>query len=259
MEKSVLLDVEGNIATVTLNNPDKRNALTKAAWGKLAYVMVGLNNRDDIRCIIVRGAGTKAFAAGADISEFPQNRANAEQAIAYGNETAMALQALLGCKHPTIAMIYGACTGGGLEIACCCDLRIAGQSARFGVPINRIGHAFAPPEMKPVLDLVGPALVLELLLEGRIFDADEARERGILTRVVADDDLESEVGTSADRIAAGAPLGARMTKKFVRRLLTGKPLTEEELADSYTPCDSEDYAEGIRAFLAKEKPDFKGR
>ena len=157
-------------------------------------------------------------------------------------------------------MIQGACTGGGLEIACCCDIRICNQSARFGVPINRIGHPFAYPELAPVLRVAGRAAVLELLLEGRIVDSDWAAARGLVTRVVADDEIEQDVARTAANIAAAAPLSVRGTKKFVNRLtLDPTPLSEAEIAESYAACDSEDYGEGIRAFLAKEKPVFKGQ
>lgn len=247
------------IATLTLSNPDKRNALDKDAWGKLSYAMASLDMDRKIRCVVIRGEGTDAFAAGADISEFPTVRTNAAQAKEYGDVVAMALDTLQGCRHPTVAMIHGACTGGGLEIACSCDIRIAGQTARFGVPINRIGHALAPPEMKPALDLLGPATVLEMLFEGRLYDAQEALQKGLVNRVVADDGLAESVYATADRIAAGAPLAAQMTKKMLKRLMTPKPMSEQELIDSYAPCDSQDYAEGVRAFLAKETPKFEGQ
>ncbi len=169
------------------------------------------------------------------------------------------IYAVRECLHPTIAMIHGACTGGGLEIACACDLRISGESGRFGVPINRLGHALAYPEMRLVQQVVGRALVLELLLEGRILDAREAERRGLVNRVVPDGDLEREVHAAARRIASGAPLAARANKKFVRRLADPTPLSQEEINESYALCDSEDYKEGVRAFLAKEKPKFMGR
>lgn len=260
MSDPIVVERDDAIATVVLNNPERRNALSRAAWAVLADRMTELSNDLDLRCVIVRGAGDKAFAAGADIAEFPTMRATAEQAAAYGDDTARALEALINCPHPTIAMIQGACTGGGLEIACCCDIRICNASARFGVPINRIGHPFAYPELAPVLQVAGRAAVLELLLEGRVVDAEWARLRGLVSRVVADDEIEADVAKTAAHIAAMAPLSMRGTKKFVNRLtLDAGPLTADEVAESYAACDSEDYAEGVRAFMAKEKPAFKGR
>jgi enoyl-CoA hydratase len=260
MSDPILVEIDGAVATVILNNPERRNALSRAAWAVLAERMAEISANLDLRCVIVKGAGDKAFAAGADIAEFPTERATAEQAAAYGDDTARALDALIYCPHPTIAMIQGACTGGGLEIACCCDIRICNQSARFGVPINRIGHPFAYPELAPVLQVAGRAAVLELLLEGRIVDAEWARLRGLVSRVAADDAIEAEVAKAAQHIAAMAPLSMRGTKRFVNRLsLDARPLSAEELAESYAACDSEDYAEGVRAFLVKETPAFKGR
>ena len=255
----VALAIDGPIATVTLNNPAKMNALTLEAWAGLGEAMTAVSGDESLRCVVIRGAGERAFSAGADISEFLNIRANGEQARVYGKVVAAALSALTGCRHPTVAAIQGVCTGGGMEVACGCDIRIANASSRFGVPINRLGHAFAYPEMAPVAAAVGRRMVLELLLEGRIMDSDEAERCGLVNRVVADKDLDAEAEATAGRISEGAPLANRATKKFLNRLLDPTPLTREELDEAYELCDSEDYAEGMRAFLAKEKPDFKGR
>ncbi len=255
----IVVSRDGAIAVVTLNNPAKLNALTKAAWAALGRVMTELSADAALRCVIIRGAGDKAFAAGADITEFPAVRANADQARAYGAQVSETIRALLDCPHPIVAMIQGACTGGGLEIACACDIRISGASGRFGVPINRLGHGLAYPELKVVEEVAGSAAVLELLLEGRIMDADEAAKRGLVNRVVADERVEEEALATARRIAEGAPLAARANKKFVRRLMDPAPLNETEQEENFLLCDSKDYAEGIRAFLAKQKPHFKGR
>lgn len=259
MSDPIIQTIDGPIATVVLDNPDRMNALTLEAWAELGRVMKALSDDTELRCVLVRGAGEEAFCAGADIADFAVNRADAAQARDYGAVVAETLKELAGCLHPTVAVIQGACTGGGLEIACCCDIRIANESSRFGVPINRLGHAFAYPEMAPVVAAVGRRMVLELLLEGRILDADEAEGCGLVNRVVADEDLDAEAEATAKRIAEGAPLAHRATKKYLNRLLDPTPLTRAELDEAYELCDSEDYAEGLRAFLAKENPDFKGR
>src|SRR6185295_3805441 len=142
---------------------------------------------------VLRGAGRDAFAAGADIDEFEHARANAEQGKRYHRDLVHgALEAVANCRHPTVAMIHGPCVGGGMEIACMCDLRISGRSGRFGVPINRLGFAIGLDELAALLPVTGRAAALEILVEGRVWDAGEALAKGLLTRVVADDDLERE-------------------------------------------------------------------
>ncbi len=259
MSDPILVERDGDIATVTLNNPAKRNALTKPAWQKLGDVMIELSGDNDLRCIIVRGAGDEAFAAGADISEFPEERSSAEQAKAYGDIVTRTVKAIEECQHPTVAMIKGACTGGGLEIACACDIRIAGESSRFGVPINRLGHTLAYPELDAILRLVSPAVMLELLLEGRVVDAEFALRVGLINRIVEDWEVEEEARLCADRIAKGAPLAARLHKKMVSRLKKPEPFSQAELDEAFSTCDSEDYQNGFRAFMEKRKPEFNAR
>lgn len=259
-EETILLDRDGHIATVTLNRPHKLNAFTKAMWRRLGDVMRALSDDDGVRCIVLRGAGGKAFSPGNDISEFETERGNRAQAEAYAvilNET---LAALKECRHPTVAMIQGICVGGGLEVAALCDLRVCGEGSRFGVPIKRLGLVMAYPEISGLLKLVGPATTLEILLEGRILDSAEAKAKGLVTRVVADDKVEEESYATARRIAEGAPLVARWHKRFVRRLMEDvAPLTEAELSEGYDCYDTEDFQIGYRSFLDKTKPDFKGR
>lgn len=257
----ILVGRDGAIATVTLSNPAKLNALTVAMWRELARAMDELSADDALRCVVLRGAGSEAFAAGADIAEFATARDNAAQGMVYHRQYVHgALEAVDKCRHPTVAMIHGPCAGGGLEIACMCDLRIAGESGRFGVPINRLGFAIAYDELAALLPLTGRAVALEILVEGRMWDASEALEKGLLTRVVTDAELEAEVYATARRIAGGAPLVHRWHKQFVRRLAPRpSPLTEAEIAENFAYFATEDYRIGLGAFAAKQKPKFVGR
>jgi enoyl-CoA hydratase len=261
MTPDVLVTRDGAIATVTLHNPAKLNALTAAMWQALKSVMDALSADEDVRCVVVRGAGEEAFAAGADIAEFARVRDNAEQGRVYHREYVHgALQAVSECRHPTVAMIHGPCVGGGLEIACACDLRISGESGRFGVPINRLGFPIAYDELAALLPLVGRAVALEILVEGRVWTAEEAAAKRLLTRVVPDAELEKEAYAAAQRIADGAPLVARWHKTFVRRLTARpEPLTDAEIDANFTYFETEDYRIGYDAFMRRKKPKFTGR
>jgi enoyl-CoA hydratase len=259
MTGQILTERDGHIATVILDNRDKLNALTMAMWQQVGDVMATLSGDDSLRCIVMRGAGEKAFAAGADISNFETERGSPEQAAKYHQAVDTAMNATLECRHPVVALVNGACVGGGLELACTCDMRICGESSRFGVPIKWLGVTMNYGELKAVLDLVGPAAAREVLLEGEVFGAVRAKELGLVNRIVPDDKVEEEAYATAQRIAAGAPLAARWNKKFIRRLLDPRPLTPEENAESYAAMGTEDYKIGVEAFLAKKKPEFKGR
>ena len=256
--KPLLVERNGAVATVTLNNPGRLNALGKPMWLALRDAMRELGGEEDLRCVVLRGAGDKAFAAGADISEFTTERANAAQAKEYGELIHEAMQAVAQCRHPTVALIRGACIGGGLEIAAMCDLRICGTSSRFGVPINRLGLTMAYGELEGLLALAGRAVTLEILLEGRVFDAEEAYRKRLVNKVVPDETVESEAYATAGRIAAGAPLVARWHKQFIERLTVRAALTPEEWDEGFACFDTADYRSGVEAFLAKRKPDFKG-
>ena len=261
MSAGVLIERDGVIATVSLSNPGKLNALSVAMWQELARAMGTLSADEGLRCIVLRGAGEQAFAAGADIAEFAHVRDNVEQGKRYHRELVYgALKAVGECRHPTVAMIYGPCVGGGLEIACQCDLRIAGESGRFGVPINRLGFPIAYDELSALLPLVGRAVALEILVEGRVWNAQEAYAKGLLTRVVADAVLKNEVQATAQRIAEGAPLVARWHKQFVRRLAPRpEPVAAAEIEENFAYFNTEDYRIGYDAFIHKKKPKFVGR
>ena len=252
-------DGDGAIATVTLNRPDKLNAMNKAMWRDLAATMQQLSADDSVRCVVLRGAGERAFCPGADISEFDKVRSNSAQAAAYGELIHAATEGRAGCPHPLVAQIHGLCVGGGLLIATLCDIRICGESSRFGVPVKNLGLVEAYAEMAPLVRLAGADVALEILLEGRIFGAAEAKEKRLVTRVVADAEVASEARASALRIAEGAPLVARWHKKFARRLADPKPISAEENRESFACFDTEDFRIGRAAFMAKQKPVFKGR
>jgi len=258
-DDGILATRDGPVATVTLNRPDKLNALTKAMWRALGEAIERLGADASVRCIIIRGAGERAFSPGNDIGEFAQERSNATQARAYGGVMHATARALADCPVPLIAQIHGICVGGGLEIAALCDLRICGVSSRFGAPIKNLGLVMAYAEMAPLVRLAGADVALEILLEGRIFDADEAKAKRLVTRVVADDAVAAEVAATAARIADGAPLVARWHKKFARRLADPTPISASEADECFDCFDTADFRAGYAAFLAKRKPEFTGK
>jgi enoyl-CoA hydratase/carnithine racemase len=259
MTGTVTVARDGTIATVAFDNRERLNALSTPMWQQLADVFRAISADHDIRCVVLRGAGDKAFAAGADIAAFATERHDMESARRYGAVMHGALAAIDQCRHPVVALIKGACIGGGLEVASRCDLRICGKSSRFGIPVNRLGLVVAYEEMKGLIDVAGPAAALEIVLEGRVFDAAEAERKGLVTRVVPDDTVEREAYATAARIAEGAPLVARWHKKIIKRLLDPAPLSEAEREDNFACFGTEDFQIGYRAFLAKTKPQFKGR
>ncbi|ARP91247.1 enoyl-CoA hydratase [Bordetella genomosp. 9] len=249
---------DGGLARVVLSHPGRMNAITVAMWRELTAVFEQLAADDTVRCVVIGGEGGH-FAAGADIREFPHWRADGAGVMHYHRQIlAPALRAIERCPHPVVARIDGVCVGGGLEIASLCDLRIAGRSARLGVPINRLGFPMAPDEMAGLLRLAGRATAMELLLEGRILDAAQARDKGLLNRVVDDAGLDEEVHCCTQRIMAGAPLAARLNKRIAARLSTGEPLREDEYQAFFSYAESRDHREGVRAFLAGEAPTFTG-
>ncbi len=259
MTDTILVERDGDIAMVILNRPEKLNAFTKAMWERLGGIFRELAGDEALRCIVVRGAGNKAFSPGNDISEFADKRSNAQQAEAYGALMIESIKALRQCHIPTVAMINGVCVGGGLEVAGLCDIRICGETSRFGAPISKLGLVMGFHELGCLADLVGQRGALEILLEGRIMDAGEALQKGIVSRVVPDEDVEAEALATARRVADGAPLVHRWHKKFLARMSDPSPLSEDEIREAYACYDTEDFKTGYKAFLEKKKPDFKGR
>ena len=258
MSGEITVARDGGIVTVTLSNPERLNALSLEMWARLGAAMRELDADDSLRCIVIRGAGEKAFAAGADIASFATERANSKQAKEYAGSIA-SMRLIAECRHPIVALIQGACVGGGLLVASQCDLRICNESARFGVPVKNLGLVEAYDELEAMMNVVGRARALEILLEGRIWGAREAYEKGLVNRVVADQKVVEEAYATALHIAEGAPLDARWHKKCIRRLAQPQPLSAEERDESYACFDTADFREGVAAFLAKRKPRFEGK
>src|SRR5712664_921794 len=203
---TIEIERAANVATVALVRPEKLNALTTDMWKGLRAAFETVSADGSVRVVVLRGAGGRAFSVGADIGEFEQTRAGKPQAIAFAEVVHDCVRAIQDCPHPTIAAIEGLCVGGGVEIAAACDLRFASSSSRFGVPIQRLGLTVDYPELDSLKRLVGPSNALEILYEGRIFGADEALQKGLVNRIVADavfaEELAGVVGRAARRALA---------------------------------------------------------
>ncbi len=260
MSKLILQNkISDYIIELSLNRPEKLNALTKPMWKELGAVFKKLSNNKNLRCIIIRGKGRKSFSPGNDIGEFETERSNSKQSKDYGKFLHSTLEAILNCPIPTVALIEGICVGGGLEIATCCDIRVCGKSSRFGVPINRLGLTMAPREMQPLINLVGKSVALEILLEGKIFDSTEALQKGLVSKIVSDSEVEKEAYETSQRIADGAPLVARWHKKFAKKILNNEKIKDKVNNQGYECYDTEDFNIGYKSFLNKTKPKFKNK
>jgi enoyl-CoA hydratase len=245
------------IARLTLVNPAKLNAMSVAMWRELRAHMARLNARPEgVRVLIVAGEGGD-FASGGDIEEFPAFRFEAGTLARFHEEDVRpALQAMLECELPLVAQIEGACIGGGLEIAACCDIRIAGEGSRFGVPIARLGFPMAPAELEIVGAVVGSTVLRELLLEARVLDAAQALARGLVTRLVADERVAAEARASAEAIAQLSPQALRLNKRALREFTLPPQSQAAQRAQHYRYAPSAEHREGLSAFNEKRKPRF---
>jgi len=258
MSSDVHVEVASPIATVRLDDPDRHNVLDIEGWRATAGAFRALSERDDVLAVAVRGTGGRAFSAGSDIAAFSSQRSTPEDVRAYSAAISDAMAAVRSCRHPTVAVIEGLCVGGGLEIAACCDLRVCGESSRFGAPINKLGLTMSHDELEPLLQLLGPSPVLEMLLSGELIDAERAKITGLVSRVWPDAAVVEQGYGLVARIAAGAPLVNRWHKKFIRRLQERTSLTDAEREEAHEAFATEDYREGRAAFLEKRDPDFRG-
>ncbi len=251
--------INSYIVEVSLNRPEKLNALTKPMWKELGKIFKKLSKDKNLRCIVIRGKGGKSFSPGNDISEFETQRSSSKLAKAYGVHLHGTLRAIQECPIPTIALIEGICVGGGMEIAACCDLRICGESSRFGVPIKRLGLTMAAKELEALLKITSYSIAMEILLEGKIMNAKEAYKKNLVNRVVADLEVENEVYKSAELISEGAPKVARWHKQFAKEILKTGKVSDKLNNLGYKCYDTEDFKIGYKSFLAKTKPKFKNK
>lgn len=258
-DNSLLVAVSDDVGVLTLNRPEKRNALTQAMWRALPEAASALEANPDVKVLIVTGAGG-SFAAGADIAEFETVYATRDSAAAYTAEIAAAMEALAGLSKPTIAAIPGACVGGGLGLALCCDLRLASDTARLGITPGKLGLMYSLADTRRLIEAVGPAAAKDVLFTGRILSAEDARAIRLVDELSPAEELTSTARTRAEAIASTSQWSARRAKAIVRRILAGQT-EDDDITRAWflDGLEGEDFREGRDAFLAKRTPRFPFR
>ena len=257
----MLAEKDGAVGRIVFNNPARHNAVSLDMWEAVPKILDDFEADDAIRVIVLSGAGGKAFVSGADISEFKEKRATEEAAAEYSRISEGARKRIEDTPKPTIAMIRGYCIGGGVGTALACDMRIAAEGSRFGIPAAKLGLGYGYDGIKKLIDLVGPAYAREIFYTARQFSAKEALRMGLVNQLVPGEELESYVNNYCETIAANAPLTVRSVKVIVREALKDEQardmaLTKRVVEECFA---SADYAEGRTAFMEKRKPMFKGR
>lgn len=259
--RKIVAAVRGGVGWLTINQPERRNAVSLEMWQGLADAAAAFEADPGVRVVVIHGAGGESFAAGADISEFEAQRANAAQKARYGEVASRGQQGIARLSKPLIAMIQGYCIGGGLAIALCADVRFATPGSRFAIPAAKLGLGYEYAGLATLARLVGPSTAKDILFSARQLPADEALRVGLVNFVVDEDKLESEVTAYAARIAANAPLTVHAAKAAMRVF---ERYSDDAGADDIerlvNRCfDSQDYQEGRRAFMDKRTPRFEGR
>jgi enoyl-CoA hydratase/carnithine racemase len=248
------------VGHLVFNNPEKRNAVSLEMWQAVEAVLEDFAADREVRVVVLSGAGDKAFVSGADISKFEDERASAEAVSAYNATTARMYAKLNDFPKPTIAEITGVCVGGGTALAVCCDLRICGQSSRFGIPAARLGLGYGFPGLQRLVNLIGPAFAKEMFFTARLFSAAEAYDMGLVNRVLPDDEVAGYVADYARTITGNAPLTVSSVKAIVGEVLKDPAARDlarcEELVRACFA--SRDYVEGRQAFMEKRPPRFIG-
>jgi enoyl-CoA hydratase/carnithine racemase len=252
---------DGGVGYLIFNNPERHNAVSLEMWGATARILDDFAKDDDIRVVVITGAGGKAFVSGADISKFESERASKEAQKIYADTVEQAQLSIETYPKPTIAMIRGYCIGGGLGLAMCCDLRICSDNSKFAVPAAKLGLGYGYSGLRRLIDVVGPSFAKEIFYTARQFDAEEARVMGLVNRVVPQDQLESYVKNYADTMAANAPLTIKAVKYTVGEAMKDESQRNlKRCAELVDACfASNDFIEGRRAFMEKRKPVFTGR
>jgi enoyl-CoA hydratase len=260
MTSKLIADIRGSAGYLVLNAPQRRNALSLDMWQGLPEIVSRFDADPAVRCIVVTGAGTEAFAAGADISEFDDHRATEDGAKLYDQATHDATAAIAGCEKPVVAAVRGFCFGGGMALAMACDLRLAADDARFCIPAGKLGVGYSYDGTAALVARVGPAIAAELLFTARTYSAHEALMKGIVHAIAPVADFDNVLKGYTAALAANAPLTIKAAKSAIRAIVSGNASEREAAQANISACmTSDDYREGRKAFLEKRKPSFQGR